>query len=107
MRSIFSVVSVLFVGLIGCRTPGPIAGRSDLAQSPAPDDPAKICPDICAPGTLCEMPDGSCTEVCNACYCTREGGTPVEACPKADVAPRDFRANGLDQVAASDADRAR
>jgi hypothetical protein len=103
----FSVVSVLFAGLIGCGTQRPIANHSELAQNPGPDDPGQICPDICAPGSLCEMPDGSCKEACNACYCTREGGTVVEACPKADVAPDEFQTTGLDRVAASDGARAR
>ena len=103
MRPMFSVVSVLFVGLLGCRTQGPIANHSDLAQNPGPDDPAKICPDICGEGTPCRLPDGSCTEVCNSCYCTREGGTVVPACPKADSPIGAFQA-AASQVAASDGD---
>jgi hypothetical protein len=103
----FSVVSVVFVGLLGCRTPGPIANHSDLAQSPGPDDPAKVCPDICGVGTLCRLPDGSCTEVCNPCYCTREGGTVVEACPKADATPREFQTTAVPVMAVSDGVRAR
>ena len=107
MRSMFSVVSVLFVGLIGCRTPGPIANHSDLADNPDPGDPGKICPDICGEGTLCRLPGGSCTEVCNPCYCTREGGTVVEACPKADATPRAFQATGVQVMAAGDGALAR
>jgi hypothetical protein len=108
MRSMFSVVSVLFVGLIGCKAgDSQMANRSALASNIGTDDPNQICPDICAPGTLCEMPDGRCMEACNACYCTREGGTVVEACPKEDVAPSQFQATGLELVAAGDADRAR
>jgi hypothetical protein len=53
------------------------------------------------------MPDGSCAEVCNACYCEREGGTVVEACPRADIAPQEFQTTGVDRVAVGDADRAR
>ena len=108
MRSMFSVVSVLVMGLIGCRTGEPqMASRSALASNASTDDPNQICPDICGTGTLCQMPDGNCGEVCNACYCTREGGTVVEACPKADVAPGEFQTTGVDRVAVGDADRAR
>ena len=106
MRPMFSVVSVLFVGLLGCRTQGPIANHSVVADNP-PDDPGKVCPDICGTGTLCRFPDGSCTEVCNSCYCTREGGTVVEACPKAEATPRAFRATGVPVMAADDGARTR
>jgi hypothetical protein len=107
MRSLFSLVSVLFVGLIGCRA-GEIqsANHSDLVSKADTDDPDQICPDICAPGTLCQMPDGRCMEACNACYCTREGGTVVEACPRADSAVRAFQA-ASQVVAVSDSDRTR
>jgi hypothetical protein len=108
MRSMLSVVSVVFVGLIGCRTgEAQMASRTVLASNASSDDPNQICPDICGTGTLCRMPDGSCGEVCNACYCEREGGTVVEACPKADIAPQEFQATGVDRVAVGDADRAR
>ena len=105
MRPMFSVVSVLFVGLLGCRTQGPIASHSAVADNP-PDDPGKFCPDICGLGTQCQFPDGSCTEVCNPCYCTREGGTVVEACPKA-ATPRAFQANGVPVMAVNDGASAR
>jgi hypothetical protein len=104
----FSVVSVVFVGLIGCRTgEAQMVSRTALASNPSSGDPNQICPDICMPGLLCELPDGSCTEACNSCLCAREGGTVVEACPKADVVPREFQTTGVDRVAASDVDRAR
>lgn len=106
MRPMLSVVSVLFVGLLGCRTQGPIASHSAVADNP-PDDKAKFCPDICGLGTLCRFPDGSCMEVCNPCYCTRDGGTVVEACPKADATPRAFQATGVQVLAAGDGARAR
>jgi hypothetical protein len=44
-------------------------------------------------------------EVCNPCYCTREGGTVVEACPKADEAPRAFQTTGVPVMAVSDGAR--
>jgi hypothetical protein len=103
----FSIASVLFVGLLGCRTQGPIASQSALAQSPGPDDPSKICPDICGEGTSCRLPDGSCMEVCNPCYCTREGGTVVEACPKGDEPLRAFQTTGVPVMAVSDGALAR
>lgn len=106
MRSMVSVVSVVFVGLLGCRTQGPIASHSAVADN-SPDDPAKFCPDICGTGTLCRFPDGSCTEVCNSCYCRRDGGTVVEACPKADATPRAFQATGVPVLAVDDGARAR
>src|SRR3954471_13461100 len=107
MRSMFSVVSVLFVGLIGCRTgEAQMTSRSALASNPGSDDSRQICPDICGAGTLCFMPDGSCEEVCNSCYCTRDGGTVVGACPKQDsLVPRELRATGRDLVAACDSTR--
>jgi hypothetical protein len=107
MRSMFSVVSVLFVGLIGCRTPGPIANHSDLADNPTPGSPGQICPDICGAGTLCQFPDGSCMEACNPCYCRRDGGTVVEACPRGEATPRAFQTTGVQVMAASDGARAR
>lgn len=106
MRFMLSVVSVLFVGLIGCRTQGPIASHSALADNP-PDNPAKICPDICGLDTPCQFPDGDCTIACNPCYCMREGGTVVGSCPQGAAPPNPFQATGLPVVAASDGDRAR
>jgi len=106
MRFMLSVVPVLFVGLIGCRTQGPIASPSAVADNP-PDDPAKICPDICGLDTPCQFPDGSCTIACNPCYCTREGGAVVGSCPQGDAPARAFQATGLPLVAASDGDCAR
>jgi hypothetical protein len=104
----FSLVSVLFVGLIGCRSgEGKIANHSDLASSTSTDDPSQICPLVCIPGTLCELPDGSCMEACNPCLCTREGGTVVGACPKADSSTGAFQAAASQVVAAGDGDRAR
>ncbi len=108
MRSMLSAVSILFVGLIGCRAgEGQIANRPDLASNTSTNDPLQICPDICAPGTLCEMPDGSCAAACNECYCEREGGTVVGACPKEDSSTGAFQAAVRQVVAASDVDRAR
>lgn len=107
MRPMFSLVSVLFVGLLGCRSQGPIANQSNLASNTGTNDPSQICPAYCAPGTLCRMPDGSCTAICNSCYCTREGGTVVGACPKADATPRAFQNTGVQVMAAGDVDRAR
>lgn len=106
MRPMLSVVSMLFVGLLGCRTQGPIASHSAVADNP-PSDPAKFCPDICGLGTQCQFPDGSCMEVCNSCYCMRDGGTVVEACPKAEATPRAFQATGMPAVAVDDGARAR
>jgi hypothetical protein len=120
----FSVVSVLFVALIGCRAGGDarpaaagahqlanntdlIANHTALADNAGQSDPGQICPDICGAGTLCEFPDGSCTEACNPCYCTREGGTVVDACPQDDSAQRAIRATASQTVAAGDGDRAR
>ena len=108
MRSVFSVVSIVFVGMIGCRTGEPqMTSRTALASNLGGDDPNQICPDICSPGLLCELPDGSCTAACNSCYCEREGGTVVEACPRSDVVPQEFQTTGVDRVAMGDADRAR
>lgn len=106
MRFMLSVVSVLFVGLIGCRTQGPIASHSALADNP-PDNPAKICPDICGLDTPCQFPDGDCTIACNPCYCMREGGTVVGSCPQGAAPPSALQATGLPVVATSDGDRAR
>jgi hypothetical protein len=46
-------------------------------------------------------------EVCNPCYCTREGGTVVEACPKADEPLRAFQTTGVPVMAVSDGALAR
>jgi hypothetical protein len=95
MRSLFSLVPIVVMGLIGCSNanriadPSPVAagtavaGSTAVAASSTPDQPSQICPDICGDGTLCQLPSGACGDVCNACYCTREGGTVVDACPKA------------------------
>lgn len=107
MRPMLSIASVLFVGLLGCRTQGPIASHSAVADNPTAGDPGKICPDICGPGTPCQLPDGSCTEVCNPCYCTREGGIVVEACPKSEATPRALQATGVPDMAAGDGARPR
>lgn len=119
MRSLFSIASVLFVGLIGCRAGGDSppaaagvdkivdnasknANHAELADSTGNGAPTQICPDICGLGTLCEMPDGSCMEVCNPCYCTRDGGTVVDKCPETDSAQRAF---GAQTVATGDRGR--
>ncbi|HEX3482780.1 MAG TPA: hypothetical protein VHT91_47550 [Kofleriaceae bacterium] len=107
MRFMLSAASVLFVGLIGCKTQGPIASQSTLADNPVPDDPAKVCPDICGLDTPCLFPDGSCEIACNPCYCRRDGGTVVGACPRANAIPREFQAAGVPAVAMSDGDRSR
>jgi hypothetical protein len=105
--SIFPIASVLLAGLIGCKAQSAIANHSDLADNPTPSDPAKFCPDICGVGTLCEFPDGSCMEVCNSCYCMRDGGTVVQACPKGEATPRAFQTTGVQVMAAGDGARAR
>lgn len=102
MRPMFSVMSLLFVGLLGCRTQGPIASHSAVADNTSTADPSQICPYICAPGTLCKLPDGRCTEACNPCLCEREGGTVVGACPKADSPLGAFQAAASQVVAAGD-----
>ncbi len=108
MRSMFSVLSVLFAGLIGCRAgEGQIANHSDLASTTGTNDPSQICPYVCVPGILCEMPDGSCAAACNECLCTREGGTVVGACPKASSPAGAFQAAASQVVAAGDVDHAR
>ncbi|HEX8108837.1 MAG TPA: hypothetical protein VF516_13990 [Kofleriaceae bacterium] len=102
------MVSILFVGLIGCRAgEGQSANRSDLASNTSTDDPSQVCPYVCVPGILCQMPDGSCTAACNDCLCRRDGGRVVGACPKADSPTGAFQAAASQVVAASDVDRAR
>jgi len=85
MRSIFGVVSLLFVGVIGCGTvedpnssPSVSTSADELVGAEAP---STICPLYCVQGLLCEYPDGSCREACNSCLCTRAGGTVVKVCP--------------------------
>ena len=85
MRTMFSVVSLLFVGVIGCGTVED--PNSSTSESTSTDElvgaegQRMICPFICGLGTLCEFPDGSCTEACNPCLCARAGGTVVTSCP--------------------------
>jgi hypothetical protein len=81
MRAVFSVLSLLFVVIVGCATsadpPSPATSSDDLAGV----NDATVCPTICGEGTLCSLPNGSCTEVCNACFCTVGGGKVVAGCP--------------------------
>jgi len=108
MRSLFSVVSIVFMGLIGCgHQASPSADHGAVAGSIAQIAPAQTCPDICGDGTLCQLPDGACTEVCNPCYCTREGGTVVDACPQGGSAQNVLQMLGPEVLAAGDGDRAR
>ena len=107
MRPMFSVMSVLLVGLLGCRTQGPIANHSALADNTSTDDPSRVCPYVCVPGILCKMPDGSCTEACNECLCERAGGTVVGACPKAGSPMGAFQAAASQVMAAGDGARTR
>lgn len=84
MRTMFSVVSLLFVGVIGCGTvedPNSSLSESTSADELVGAEGQRICPFICGLGTLCEFPDGSCTEACNSCLCERAGGTVVTSCP--------------------------
>ncbi len=91
MRTIFWVVSLLFVGVIGCGTvedpnssPSESTSANEIVEA---ESQAIICPNICGQlGTPCELPDGRCTEVCNSCLCARNGGTVVTSCP-ANEAP--------------------
>ena len=85
MRAVFSVMSLLFVGIIGC---GAVEdSNSSPSESTSADeivgaDASKtVCPFICGLGTLCKFPDGRCTEACNPCLCTSAGGTVVTSCP--------------------------
>jgi len=85
MRTMFSVVSLLFVGVIGCGTvedPNSSPSESTSADElVGAEGQTTICPFICGLGTLCEFPDGRCTEACNPCLCRRAGGTVVTSCP--------------------------
>lgn len=87
MRAIFSVLSLLFVGIVGCgTTEHPSPGPSRVAETTGGGGQPVICPAICGLGTLCEFSDGSCTEVCNSCYCTADGGTVVNSCRHGEAA---------------------
>jgi hypothetical protein len=85
MRTILGVVSLLFVGVIGCGTvedPNSSPSESTSANKlVGAEAPSTICPFICGLGTLCEYPNGTCTEACNPCLCKRAGGTVVTSCP--------------------------
>jgi len=90
MRTIFGVVSLLFVGVIGCGTvedpnssPSVSTSADELVGGEAP---STICPFFCVQGLWCEYPDGSCWEACNSCLCTRAGGTVVKSCPLNEAA---------------------
>ena len=85
MRAMFSVVSLLFVGLIGC---GAVEdSNSSPSESTSADETVgaeaqrTVCPLVCGVGTLCKFPDGRCTEACNSCLCRSAGGTVVTSCP--------------------------
>jgi len=90
MRTICSIVSLLFVGVIGCGTvEDPNSSRSESTSTDelvGAEAPSTICPLYCVQGLLCEFPDGSCREACNSCLCNRAGGTVVKSCP-ANVSP--------------------
>lgn len=83
MRVVLSVVSLLFVGVLGCgaieNPPSETASAGEIAEI---DSQSLVCPDICGPSTetLCRFPDGSCTEACNSCLCTAHGGKAVASC---------------------------
>src|SRR3979409_846971 len=118
MRSRFSLVSIalsgVFAGMlgmlgsIGCSNHAARgADRAAVVDNAGPGDPANVCPDICGEGTPCRMPDGSCVEACNPCYCQREGGTVVDACPQAGAQQGALQAFASPTVAAGGCGRGR
>jgi hypothetical protein len=83
MRSVFSILSFVFVIIAACSIESPPSEATqpdDLAGAPLQ---ARSCPTICGEGTLCRLPDGTCTEVCNACVCSVQGGAVVSTCSSA------------------------
>jgi len=91
MRSVFSVLSVLFVIGVGCSVEPPPASPTQ------PDEVVTqglghACPTICGVGTQCQMRDGTCREACNPCLCQAAGGTVVPSCGAATSTPSESSA---------------
>lgn len=84
MRVVFSILSLLFVGMAGCGAAGDSSSEAASVGSVASADSQQICPYICGLGTQCQYPDGSCAEACNPCLCRRAGGTVVTSCPASE-----------------------
>jgi hypothetical protein len=81
MRTVFLAWSLMFAMFAGCITLD--GSPSQASQSDEVSAVGLSCPTICGEGTLCHLPSGSCTEVCNPCFCTVRGGTVVTSCPAA------------------------
>jgi hypothetical protein len=79
------MLSLLFVGIVGCGTAGDSPSEAaSIGSIASADGQRTVCPDICGLGTQCQFPDGSCTEACNPCLCRRAGGTVVTSCPASE-----------------------
>ena len=105
MRAVFSALSLLFVGMIGCTAvedPPASPAQSTTTSEVTAADEQRICPFICGLGTLCQYPDGSCSEACNPCLCMRAGGTVVTSCPYGAAAPASPAPAALAAPAAGD-----
>jgi hypothetical protein len=64
MRVVFSMLSLLFVGIVGCGTAGDSPSEAaSIGSIASADGQRTVCPDICGLGTQCQFPDGSCTRV--------------------------------------------
>jgi hypothetical protein len=87
MRTAFLALTFLCAVVASCGVDPPRSETTQLDELGGADPAAIHCPTICGEGTLCQLPDGSCGEVCNACFCTVRHGTVVSSCPNAASAP--------------------
>jgi hypothetical protein len=85
MRTAFLALSLFIATAVaGCGVePPPSTEASQLDDLAASDPAALACPTICGLETQCQLPDGSCQEVCNPCFCNVRHGTVVKSCPAA------------------------
>jgi hypothetical protein len=99
MRAVLLALSFSFVLVAGCGVvESPPAEETHVDDLTSAGSAAKVCPFFCtSPGVPCQLSNGTCTEACNACLCSAQGGKVVATCSAAS--PTDSPASDDDSLA--------